>query len=453
MRIMRTVGAAAGLWVVAGCATVQPTPQAAIAKLEAQRQSSPKSIGVLRALGVQYYKEQRYPEAKTTLTEAATVAPNDGVVALYLGLTAEAMNDLPAAREAYTSYLKVGRTQRVRKQLEAKLAALQRRELQEAAKAAVQAEAQLTATPGSPTTVAVMPFRFTGADSTLKPLERGFAELLTTDLAQVKALTVVERSRLQSILEEIKLQQTAGVDSATALRAGKLIQAGTLVQGSLIQSGDRLRTDALLVSVATSAAVTGTPPTTDEQALDRLFEMEKTIALKLIESLGVPITTAERNAIEQRPTRSLQAFLAYSQGLEYEDAGRFDDASRAYGNAARIDPSFGAASQKSTQTANLAAAPAVTTATVEAGLQGSAEGAVVNASSQGSSTPTTTTPSSTAQTAANDLNPSSTQQATGGTTTGTGSQTPATDPSAITGKDKTQNPQSKVIVVVKPPTE
>lgn len=450
MNFRRCIGAGAALLLAAGCASVQ-TPQQATARLEQQRAESPQSVSVLRALGVQYYKQNRFQDARGVLSQAATLAPNDGVIALYLGLSAEGMNDIPAARSAYTSYLQVGRTQRVRRQLEARLAAMQRRELQEAARAAVQAETQLGSTPGTRTTVAVLPFRFTGADSTLRPLERGFAELLTTDLARVRALTVVDRMRLQAILDEIRLAQTAGVDSTTALRAGRIIQAGTLVQGSLIQVGDRIRSDAALVSVATSGI--GSQPVTDEQSLDRLFEIEKKIALDLIESL-VPgqITTAERNAIEQRPTRSLQAFLAYSQGLEYEDQGRFDDASRAYGNAARIDPNFGAAAVKSTETANLAAASSVTPVTVEAGLRGSAEGAVVTAATQGSTSATGGAASGAAQAAAEQLNPSTTSAATSSTTTTTAQQ-PRVDPSAGTGTDNPARPQAKVVIVVKPPTE
>ena len=114
MTIRRVFGACVSLALAAGCASVQLTPQASIAKLEQQRAADPKSVAVLRALGVQYYKQQRYAEARAVLTEAASIAPTDGVVALYLGLSAEGMNDLPAAKAAYSSYLKVGRTQRVR---------------------------------------------------------------------------------------------------------------------------------------------------------------------------------------------------------------------------------------------------------------------------------------------------------------------------------------------------
>src|SRR5207247_10519864 len=128
--------------------------------------------------------------------------------------------------------------------------------------------------------------------------------------------------------------------------------AGTIGQGSLVQTGDRLRTDAAAVSVATNQV--GASPT-DEQALARLFDMEKTIAVRLIDAIAPgQMTVAERSSIDQRPTKSLRAFLAYSRGLQYEDQGRFDAARRAHGNAARIDPVFGAASRKIVATNTLA---------------------------------------------------------------------------------------------------
>ena len=444
MRFRRLVGATAGLVLGTACASVQPTPQVAITRLEAQRTASPKSVDVLRALGIQYYKAQRYADARAVLTEAATLAPSDGVAALYLGMSAEAMNDMPAAKAAYSSYLKVGRTQRVRRQLEGRMAAMQHRELQAAAKAAVAQEATIGATAGDKNTVAVMPFKFSGADSSLQPLERGFADLVATDLSRVKALTVVDRGRLQAILDEIKLGESGAVDSTTAVRAGKLIQAGTLVQGSLLQNGDKIRTDAALVSVASSGIdIRGA---NDEQNLDRLFEMEKKVTLGLVTALGVVITTAERNAIEQRPTKSLQAFLAYSQGLAYEDQGRFDDASRAYANAARIDPGFGVAQQKSVATANMSIGSG-SASTLEASLQGTSEGAVVNAANQGSSNAGQA--GGAAQLAAESLNPSSASIATGGGSTG--GATPQSDPSSGTGAD---NPaKAKVVLILKPPTE
>src|SRR5258708_225610 len=87
-------------------------------------------------------------------------------------------------------------------------------------------------TPGS---VAVLPLRFSGSDSSLRPLERGFADLLTTDLGRSSQLTLVERGRLQALLDEMRLQSGGATDAASNVRAGQLVRAGRIVQGSLLQ--------------------------------------------------------------------------------------------------------------------------------------------------------------------------------------------------------------------------
>jgi len=81
------------------------------------------------------------------------------------------------------------------------VAALNRRQLADDARQAIERERTLGAVAGPPTTVAVLPLRFSGSDSSLRPLERGFAELLTTDLSRSSKLTGVERARIQTLLD------------------------------------------------------------------------------------------------------------------------------------------------------------------------------------------------------------------------------------------------------------
>src|SRR5262249_48647567 len=59
--------------------------------------------------------------------------------------------------------------------------------------------------------------------------------------------------------------------------------------------------------------------------------------------LGIALSPAEQRAIAERPTADLQAFLAFSRGLEAEDQGRFEDAALFYQQAATRDPAFAAA--------------------------------------------------------------------------------------------------------------
>jgi tetratricopeptide (TPR) repeat protein len=412
-----------------------------LARLEQEQHASPGSFAVNRSLGIAYYKAGRYADARTALETASRLEPKDGTTALYLGLAAEELGDLAAARRAYASYLNVGRTSRVRRQLQSRLAALAKRELAADAKLAVQRESSLGSVSGSPTTIAVLPLRFTGADSSLRPLERGFAELLTTDLARSSKLTLVERPRIQALLDELALQRGGQTDASTNVRAGKLLRAGRVVQGSILQlDGSQLRVDAAVVDVPTTQ-VRGTTQGADQA--DRLFDLEKRIALDLFRELGVTLTVAERTAIEQRPTRSLAAFLAYSRGLTAEDQGRYDDASRFYQDAARIDPGFGAALQKS-QDARTISSGQASAKSVETVFRGTAESAA--AGSRGGDV------ADAAKAAAGDLNPSAAGAATAPGQSGEHGP-PQKDPvSAATNTDAPGRSGRVTIVITRPKT-
>ena len=455
MRILESLTSAIFVVSLGACATGGMSSGDAIASLEAQQKASPTSAATSRSLGIAYYKANRNAEARVALETAAKLDPRDGTTALYLGLTDEALGDLPAAKTAYSSYIQFGRTSRVRGQLQAHLAALTRKELAADAKSAVAQEATIAAQPGNPRTIAVLPLRFSGADTSLKVLERGFADLLTTDLARSSQLTLVERSRMQALLDEIKLQQTGATDAATNVRAGKLVRAGRVVQGAILQvDSSNLRVDAAVVDVPTSQ-VRGATQAAD--LLDQVFTLEKKIALDLFTQLGVSLTVAERTQIEQRPTRSLQAFLAYSRGLTAEDEGRYDDASRYFNQAVRLDPGFGAAQSKSAEAAAISAGASVTAATVEASLKGTQEGAIVAAAQQGSPTLTNFSPSglgNTLQNTVGDINASTMGIATSSGTTSGGSSAPAMkDPvSEGTGSDNPASTAKVTIVITRPKT-
>jgi len=432
MKIARLVAAV----VACGCATAISGSANDIARLEQVRASSPNSEPAQRALGVAYFKGGRFADARAALQRASSMAPGDGVAALYLGLTAEAQNDVPAARAAYESYLRIGRTRGVKNQIAERLSVIARNENEAAAKQAIAQEQRLSSVAGSPRTVGVMPFVFSGSDTSLRPLERGFAELVATDLSRSAQITVVERDRLQALLAEMRISQAA--DSGS-VRLGRILQAGRLVGGNILQLGtDQLRADAFLLNVQT-AATQGTAAT-DQQPIDQLFTLEKNVVLRLFADMGVTLTTAERNAIEQRPTRSLAAFLAYSHGLEAQDGARFDEAARFYDNAFRLDPGFRGAQQRGQEMKNIVAGSTVTASSIESGLRGSTEGQTVTRASGGANT---------ALGMAEELNPSISGAATGG---GVGTTTqPGKDPLAGTGGDNVTTKTARVTIVIHQP--
>ena len=109
--------------------------------------------------------------------------------------------------------------------------------------------------PSHSTTLAVLYFDYGGNDASLEALRKGLAQMLISDLSATDGLRVVERERLQAILEEQKLAQTGKTDAATAARIGKLLGARYLVLGSYFDVLKAFRVDARLVDVETGQIV------------------------------------------------------------------------------------------------------------------------------------------------------------------------------------------------------
>ncbi|MEX2182168.1 MAG: tetratricopeptide repeat protein [Gemmatimonadaceae bacterium] len=351
-----------------------------VARLEAAREANPANVAALRALGVAYYKADRYRDAHAVLDQARQLNPADGVSALYAGLSAEAVDDYDGARAAYSGYLEFGKSRRVRNAVRDRLVALARLEIVAAAKAAVANEATLSQTPGSPQTIAVPPLHFSGADQSLAPLERGLAELIITDLGRSAQLTLVERDRMQALADEIQLSSSDLVEAGSAARAGRLLQAGRLVTGAIIQSGSQLTLSSNIVDVATSELSTPAAVTND---LDALFALQKQLVFRIFDQLGVTLTPAERQLVDRHATTNMDAFLAYSRGLAAADDGRFEDATRFFDEARAHDPGFGAAAAQFQAAQAALQGTLVTSASLESGLQGTTEGAQIEAASRG----------------------------------------------------------------------
>lgn len=73
---------------------------------------------------------------------------------------------------------------------------------------------------------------------------KGIADVLITDLASSTKVRVVDRTRIQQILDEQKLTKEGAVDATTAVRIGKLLGACYSVYGTYMRgpNGDQMLT-------------------------------------------------------------------------------------------------------------------------------------------------------------------------------------------------------------------
>src|SRR3954454_3156808 len=68
-------------------------------------------------------------------------------------------------------------------------------------------------------------------------LGKGIADLLINDMASNASMRVVERDRIQSILQEQSLVQAKSIDPQTAVRLGKLLGAQYMITGGFMSDG------------------------------------------------------------------------------------------------------------------------------------------------------------------------------------------------------------------------
>jgi len=361
--------------MASGCATLHPPSPASLspaelAALEARALRDSTNAETQLRLASAYIGLDRAADALPAAERAmARGGPTSSRAALLVGLAHEDLGDYREAREFYERALRSPGSTRLRARLQQRLVLLQRRETQAYVRDALEKEAELANTPPRPRTLAVFPLGVPAPDSVTGPLGCALTAMLITDLSQTDRLTVLDRVVIGMLLDEIQLAETGWVDERTAARGGRILGAERIVQGSLASTEDQLRIEAAVVrsGLAPDAAEgTNRRFVTETDRLDRLFAMEKRLALDLYEALGIELTPAERTEVTRVRTENLQALLAYGRGLQALDAGDFQASARFFSAATRLDPGFGLAREQLDVTRAVTAAASVTTQQIAA---------------------------------------------------------------------------------------
>jgi hypothetical protein len=210
------------------------------------------------------------------------------------------------------------------------------------AKAVIEMEQQLDPSRIPPRSLSVMPFEAVSTDSVLVRLGYALAAFLSADLGVVAPqLQLVERQRVDAIVREAGLAQQGAIDARTAPRVGRLVGAFRSVIGSITRTnGNSLILNSRIVEVVNGQVRDAVSANT---SLDQIIDAEKALALRLFAALNITLTPAQRARVERRQTTNLSAILAFGRGLEAEARGDAAAATRAFQEAARIDPGFEAA--------------------------------------------------------------------------------------------------------------
>ncbi len=184
-------------------------------------------------------------------------------------------------------------------------------------------------------TMAIIDFKNRSVDHKTQydPMEQGFADLMINRLNNSTNLKVIERERINWILNEIKLQDQ--YDMEGAVRLGKQLGVQTVLLGSFIILGDQIWLGARLVKVESSEILL-----TDEVKgdLDNFFDLVDKLGKKIADNINVTLKKETAEDISQAP--SLDAIMAYSVGLSYLESNDYKNAYDKFEEALKIDPNY-----------------------------------------------------------------------------------------------------------------
>ena len=192
----------------------------------------------------------------------------------------------------------------------------------------------------NPQTIAVLFFENNSVvdKEKLDPLKKGLTDMLITEMSKVKSFRVVERQRIQSVVEELNLGDVALVDKDTVQKMGKLLNAKVLLLGGFSNLfGDKLRIDARIVLTETGLTLKEEEEIGD---LDEFLTMLKSLVKKVSNDLEIKLSKVEEDQLESTKDGKFDGYVTYAQGLNLEDnghifekEGKIVDAAAIYENA------------------------------------------------------------------------------------------------------------------------
>ena len=305
----------------------------AIADFTAYLEQKPDSFQATYMLGRAYLEKGEPDKSVATLKKALEMNPGDPEAILFLGVAYVAKADYENAIATFESFEDPSRPL-LEKAVGQQLTLLKIDYNKKLAKEAVASEKKLATVKPPVETYAVFYYEDKTPGKHMAAFQKALAAMTISNLSHINSIQVIERLRLQALLEEMALGRTGIVDSKTAPRMGRLVGAEHLIVGTLSKD---IRTDTALAST-TKGRVLGNAALTVKR--ENFFQLPGAIAAGVAEMKGIKLTPAEQAAVGKVHTKNIDAVLYYGQALDAMDQADWKTALDLFNKALQADPQF-----------------------------------------------------------------------------------------------------------------
>lgn len=192
-------------------------------------------------------------------------------------------------------------------------------------------------------TIAISYFDNSSGDAKYNALSKGIADMLITDLSKVKGVTIVEREKLEKLIQEIKLGQSKYFDQSTAQKLGKGLGAQNILTGSFYVLDNVIRLDARLIDVQTGGVIFAEQVSGNK---NNFFALHQQLANLLAKNINVPYSPDLSGLYKAGEEVTLKEVVNYSNALELQDVGMSGDAKQLLEKTIKENPKFHFAKNK-----------------------------------------------------------------------------------------------------------
>ena len=163
---------------------------------------NPADNGARTRLGFANLKLKNFDRAEELLTMVSKSDPEHTLANYYLGLAQISKGNYKAAIATWRTHTRK-RNSAMAREIKQQLTIIDMIESRKAAQTALSAEQRIGNTPVKPGTLAVFPYAPTGDDPRQTALAKAMAAMTITDLAKVGGLKIIERVRVQALIDEL----------------------------------------------------------------------------------------------------------------------------------------------------------------------------------------------------------------------------------------------------------
>src|SRR3989440_2095043 len=179
--------------------------------------------------------------------------------------------------------------------------------------------------------IAVLPFQNLSDDPQNAYFADGIQDDLLTSLSRIGDLKVISRTSVMQYR-----------DKATNLRdIGKALGVSNILEGSVRRSGNKVRVNVQLIDANSDEHIWASDY--DRDVID-VFAIQTDLAQKITDALQAKLSPAEKSRLERKPTENGEAYLAFVQAHNLQDAmedlEKLKQSEQLYERAIQLDPMF-----------------------------------------------------------------------------------------------------------------